>query len=772
MKHVLSILGIAVLTCSCISERKSVDTSVYLDASQPISKRVDALLSQMTLAEKIGQMDMVAVWDREKVEKQALFDCGAWIGEADPKVLNEIQKLSERTRLKIPYLIGVDAAHGYGVLSGKTVFPSAISMAATFNRNLIKDIYAASAVEIRSVGNQWTFAPCIDIVQDARWGRTGETYGEDPYLASEMVRNAVIGLQNHKNPQQRVAACMKHLLGGGASVGGCNHASAELSERAVRSYFLPPFQSAIQAGGMTIMPGHNDIAGIPAHASKWLLTDVVKGEMAFDGFYISDMGDVENLRRIHDVASNQKEAVERAFNAGLDMHMYYDGDSSTLMRPLLEDLVRSGKVSKERIDDAVRRILKVKFELGLFENRYVDPEKDVRTPAEHRALALEGARENIVLLKNDAGLLPIDLNKYKRILVTGPNADNQAILGDWSNPQPDDNVVTILEGMSNEVNGEAEIVYCNSGRIRGNVSQDKVETTDPITQARVLKEGGEISDFSIAEVVKEAKQCDLAVIAVGGYGLRWDWGLRTYGESADRPSIDFYGRQEELIRAVYETGTPVIVVIVNGKPLNNEWTSQHISAIVDVWEPGMYGGQALAEILLGKVNPSGKLPITIPKHAGQVPMYYYQKKTRYTTGYGLGSSRADDVPAYCFGHGLSYTTFEYSELQMDSLLGSKENVEISFRIKNTGQCEGQEVPLLFISDEVSSVVTPVAMLKGFDKIRLKPGEERVVTMTVPYEQLGIWNSDMKYVVEPGSFKVKIGRSFDDIRLTGKFRLVK
>lgn len=771
MKRILCVLLNTVLIYSCISEKNRVDTSVYLDASQTVSKRVDALLSQMTLSEKIGQMDMVAVWDREKVEKQGVFDCGAWIGEADPEILNEIQKLSERTRLKIPYLIGVDAAHGYGVLSGKTVFPSAISMAATFNRNLVKDIYAASAVEIRSVGNQWTFAPCIDIVQDARWGRTGETYGEDPYLTSEMVRNAVIGLQNHPNPQHRVAACMKHLLGGGASVGGCNHASAELSERAVRSYFLPPFEAAIQAGGMTIMPGHNDVAGVPAHASKWLLTDVVKGEMAFDGFYISDMGDVENLRRIHDVASNQKEAVERAFNAGLDMHMYYDGDSSTLMRPLLEELVRAGKVSEKRIDDAVRRILKVKFELGLFENRYVDPAKNVCVSAEHRALALEGARENIVLLKNDADLLPIDLKKYKNILVTGPNADNQAILGDWANPQPDENVVTILEGICNEADGEAEIVYCNSGRIRGNVSQDKVETTDPITQARVLKEGGEISDFSISEVVKKAKQCDLAIVAVGGYGLRWDWGLRTYGESADRPSIDFYGRQEELIRAVYETGIPVIVVIVNGKPLNNEWTSQHISTIVDVWEPGMCGGQALAEILFGKVNPSGKLPITVPKHAGQVPMYYYQKKTRYTTGYGLGSSRSDDAPAYCFGHGLSYTRFEYSDLRMDTLFTSGENVELSFRVKNTGKREGQEVPLLFISDEVSSVVTPVAMLKGFDKILLKPGEERIVTMSVPYAQLGIWNSDMKYVVEPGNFEVKIGRSFDDIRLVGNFKLV-
>lgn len=771
MKRILCVLLNTVLIYSCISEKNRVDTSVYLDASQPVSKRVDALLSQMTLSEKIGQMDMVAVWDREKVEKQGVFDCGAWIGEADPEILNEIQKLSERTRLKIPYLIGVDAAHGYGVLSGKTVFPSAISMAATFNCNLVKDIYAASAVEIRSVGNQWTFAPCIDIVQDARWGRTGETYGEDPYLTSEMVRNAVIGLQNHPNPQHRVAACMKHLLGGGASVGGCNHASAELSERAVRSYFLPPFEAAIQAGGMTIMPGHNDVAGVPAHASKWLLTDVVKGEMAFDGFYISDMGDVENLRRIHDVASNQKEAVERAFNAGLDMHMYYDGDSSTLMRPLLEELVREGKVSEKRIDDAVRRILKVKFELGLFENRYVDPAKNVCVSAEHRALALEGARENIVLLKNDADLLPIDLKKYKNILVTGPNADNQAILGDWATPQPDENVVTILEGICNEADGEAEIVYCNSGRIRGNVSQDKVETTDPITQARVLKEGGEISDFSISEVVKKAKQCDLAIVAVGGYGLRWDWGLRTYGESADRPSIDFYGRQEELIRAVYETGIPVIVVIVNGKPLNNEWTSQHISTIVDVWEPGMCGGQALAEILFGKVNPSGKLPITVPKHAGQVPMYYYQKKTRYTTGYGLGSSRSDDAPAYCFGHGLSYTRFEYSDLRMDTLFTSGENVELSFRVKNTGKREGQEVPLLFISDEVSSVVTPVAMLKGFDKILLKPGEERIVTMSVPYAQLGIWNSDMKYVVEPGNFEVKIGRSFDDIRLIGNFKLV-
>ena len=303
------------------------------------------------------------------------------------------------------------------------------------------------------------------------------------------------------------------------------------------------------------------------------------------------------------------------------------------------------------------------------------------------------------------------------------------------------------------------------------MAKDKIDTTDPVTQARLLEEGGEISDYSIMDAVKKARGCDLAIVVVGGYGLRSDWGLRTYGESADRPSIDFYGRQEELIRAVSQTGIPVVAVIVNGKPLNNEWTTRNIPAIVDVWEPGMYGGQALAEILLGKVNPSGKLPITIPQQAGQVPMFYYQKETRYSTGYALGSSRADDRPAYCFGHGLSYTRFEYSDLKMDTLLTAGQDLKISFRVKNAGEREGKEVPMLFIGDDVSSVVTPIAMLKGFDKITLRPGEEKNVDFTVPYNQLGLWNAEMKYVVEPGTFSVRIGRSYDDIRLKGAFEVV-
>lgn len=620
------------MLCHSNAQSQRVDRSIYMDPKQPTERRVEALLKQMTLEEKIGQMDMVSIWNRDEIIKEGRFDYGAWIADGDVEELNALQKLSEKTRLKIPFLIGVDAAHGHAVKPRKTVFPSAISMAATFNRDLVKQIYAASAPEIRSTGNQWSFCPCVDIVLDARWGRTGETYGEDPFLASELVRSAVSGLQDWKDPQDRVAVSVKHLLGGGTSVGGCNHAPAPLSERAVRSYILPPFKAAIEAGCMTIMPGHNDVDQVPAHASKWLLTDLVKDELGFKGFYISDMGDVENLRRIHHVAGEQKEAVYQAFHAGLDMHMYYDGTPECLMRPWLEELVKEGRIPEERIDDAVRRILRVKFELGLFEQRYCNPKKEVFSTEEHRQIALEGARENIVLLKNEGNLLPLDLTKYRRILVTGPNADNQAILGDWANPHPDEMVTTILEGIQHEAEGRAEVVYSYSGRIRGNVSKDQINTTDPVTQAKQLQEGGEISDYSIADAVEKARSCDLAIVAVGGYGIRADWGLRTYGESADRPSIDFYGRQEELIRAIAQTGKPVVIVIVNGKPLNNPWTTTHIPAIVDAWDPGMCGGQAVAEVLFGKVNPSGKLTITVPQHAGQVPMYYYQSATRYTTG--------------------------------------------------------------------------------------------------------------------------------------------
>ena len=762
----LILYTLILLLMSCRSTQE-VDTSVYMDAKQPVDKRVEALLAQMTLEEKVGQMDMVTVWDKEAIFKNGYYDFGAWLADLEPEECNQLQKLSEQTRLKIPYLIGMDAAHGYAMLTGRTIFPTSISMAATFNRELIYRTTSKAGEEIRSSGIHWAFAPCIDIVQDARWGRTGETYGEDPFLTSELVKEAIRGYQGNENPFKKVAVSVKHLVGGGTSVGGCNHASAELSERALRSYFLPPFKAAIEAGCMTIMPGHNDIAGVPVHASKWLLTDIIKQEYGFKGFFISDMGDVENLATsLHQIAENQKEAVCKSVNAGLDMHMY-SADSARFVRPLVE-LVREKKVSPRRIDDAVRRILKVKFELGLFEKRYVSPEEDSYGSKENKALALEAAREAIVLLKNDRQILPLDRTKYKKILVTGPNADNQSILGDWSIFQPDDHVTTILEGIQAAASPEQSILYSNSGRIKAKKSELSVNTTDPAIQKKLITEGGGISDYSIDDAVRKARQSDLAIVAIGGYGIRSEWGLRTYGESADRPSIDFYGRQLELVQAIHATGTPVVIVIVNGKPLNNEWITKNIPTIVDVWEPGMYGGQALAEILFGEVNPSGKLPITIPKHAGQIPMYYYQRPSRYWTGYGLGSSREDEKPAFCFGHGLSYTSYEYSGLKIDSVIPQTQDIEFTFTVKNTGNMVGKETALVFIRDCVSSVVTPVACLKGFEKVSLNPGESKDIRIVIPYSDLGLRNEDMKYDVESGKFNLMIGRSVEDIRIKKDF----
>lgn len=744
--------------------------ATYTDAKLPVSKRVQLLLSKMTLEEKIAQMDMFAVWDLEKYKNSTLANgegIGAFIGDITPEKYNEIQALSEKTRLKIPFLIGVDAAHGHALMPGRTVFPTSISMAATFNPDLVYRAARFSAQEIRACGNQWTFAPSIDIVHDARFGRTGETYGECPFLTSVLVRKAIQGMQNNDDPQRRVAACVKHLLGGGASIGGVNHGNAEISERMLRRDFLPPFQAAIEEGVLTIMPGHNDVNGIPMHASHWILTDIIKKEYGFQGFYITDMGDIENLKqeRIHRTATDQKDAIRQAIGAGIDMHMY--SWSREMFADHLLALVREGKISKKRIDDAVKRILTVKFELGLFEQRYIttEPGKPMYASPEAKATALDAARQSIVLLKNDKNLLPLKNDSYKKILVTGPNADNQAILGDWSAIHPQGHVVTILEGIRQIAGETSEIIYCPSGKIKGKKSDVKVATTDPVTQARELQEGGELNEFAINEAVRRAKESDLAIIAIGGYGLRSDWGMRTYGESADRPSIDFYGLQAELVKRVYETGTPTVVLIVNGKPLNNPWITENIQAIVDLWEPGMYGGQAAAEILFGQVNPSGKLPITIPQTAGHIPQYYYQTKSRYTTGYGLGSSRKDDRPAFCFGHGLSYTSFKYDNVQLsDTLLRTGQPVTIRVKVTNTGKQAGYETVLVFVKDEISSVVTPLQQLKAFQKIFLNPGETQEVTLEIPFDEFGLWNEAMKYVVEPGKFELQIGRSAEDIRM--------
>jgi beta-glucosidase len=420
-------------------------------------------------------------------------------------------------------------------------------------------------------------------------------------------------------------------------------------------------------------------------------------------------------------------------------------------------------VPQTRIDDACRRILTAKFRLGLFENRFLDLPKVKNAYGSQRALdtALEAARQCVVLLKNKGGLLPLDTLKYKRILVTGPNADNNAILGDWTNPQPPENITTLLEGIRQVLPGK--ITYVDSGRMKGRRSVNTSGIVEPQSQIEAPKAGGEMNDYSINEAVEAAKASDVAIVCIGGYGVRYEWDLRTYGESCDRPSTDFYGRQTELVQKITATGIPVVVVIVGGTPLNNEWVTEHADAMLYAWEPGMRGGQAVAEILAGKVNPSGKLPITIPKNVGQLPMYYYQTRSRRTTGYSFGTSAEDDKPAFCFGHGLSYTTFALKDAD-STLQRITEGQPVSMRVKvsNTGSKDGYETVMAFVTDDVSSVVTPLRMLGAFSKVWIKAGETKTVDLQIPFDSFKLWNADMKFVAEPGSFTISVGSSVEDI----------
>jgi beta-glucosidase len=738
----------------------------WMNRRLPVDERVRLLMAEMTLEEKIAQMDIVLKGSETDMLAHRMNEdvgFGSWLGETTPEEYNRLQRYSLGSRLQIPYLFGCDVAHGDAILNGRTVFPTPISMAATWNPDLVEHIYSLSAEEARAAGTHQAYSPCVDIVQDARWGRAGETFGECPTLASVMAASAVRGYQGNLDAQKNIIATAKHLYGGGASLGGVNHGHAEISERMARSVFLRPFKAAIDAGALSIMPGHNDVNGIPCHANRHLLTDVVKGEFGFGGFLVTDAGDIENLRtdRIHRIASTQKEAIGIGVNAGLDMHMY-SATRDEFINPL-KALVSEGMVPQTRIDDACRRILTAKFRLGLFENRFLDLPKVKNAYGSQRALdtALEAARQCVVLLKNKGGLLPLDTLKYKRILVTGPNADNNAILGDWTNPQPPENITTLLEGIRQVLPGK--ITYVDSGRMKGRRSVNTSGIVEPQSQIEAPKAGGEMNDYSINEAVEAAKASDVAIVCIGGYGVRYEWDLRTYGESCDRPSTDFYGRQTELVQKITATGIPVVVVIVGGTPLNNEWVTEHADAMLYAWEPGMRGGQAVAEILAGKVNPSGKLPITIPKNVGQLPMYYYQTRSRRTTGYSFGTSAEDDKPAFCFGHGLSYTTFALKDAD-STLQRITEGQPVSMRVKvsNTGSKDGYETVMAFVTDDVSSVVTPLRMLGAFSKVWIKAGETKTVDLQIPFDSFKLWNADMKFVAEPGSFTISVGSSVEDI----------
>ncbi len=751
-KNIVWGISLIVFLFSCNTKEESGNNSLR---EQEITHKVDELMSQMTLEEKIGQMcQYVAIEHIRETKKrmngknlieddqagmypglstdelkQLIRDgkIGSFLHVKDAKEANELQKLALQSRLKIPLLIGIDAIHGHALIKGSTVYPTQLGLSATWDDDLVYRVAKATAKEVRSTGMHWTFSPNVDVARDARWGRSGETFGEDPQMVSRMGVAFTKGYQGDFG-KDNILACAKHFIAGSEPVNGTNAAPMDVSEHQLREIWLPPYEAQVEAGVYTFMAAHNELNGVPCHGNEWLLTDVLRNEWGFKGFVVSDWMDIERLYQTQKVAASQEEAIKMSVNAGMDMHMH----GPDFLVPLAE-LVRKKEVPEARINEACHAILKAKFMVGLFDEPLADIErsKAILFNDEHRHLALEAARKSIILLENKNNLLP--LKGVKSILVTGPNSANHRLLGDWTLPQPEENVVTPYEGI-NEVFNNAKVDYFDSGE----------SLLNPVDRT--------------AEAAQKAKAYDAVVIVVGSNSLRYENSEKTCGENIDRANINLLGTQLKLVQKVYQANPNTVVVLVNGRPLSEPWIKENIPAVLEAWEPGAMGGIALAEILAGKVNPSGKLTMTIPYSVGQITQAYNYKPMHFFHKY------RDEPwqPLWEFGYGLSYTTFDYSNLLVtNKVISINEAVKLSIDVENRGNMDGDEIVQLYIRDNYSSVTRPVKELTDYKRISLKTGEKRTVEFEIPFNKLGFYNRNMKYVVEPGEFTLMVGGSSND-----------
>lgn len=685
---------------------------------------------------------------------------------------NEIQRyLIENTRLGIPAIIHEECLNGFRA-KGATIFPQNIGLASTWEPELIAKITGVFRQQMRAVGIHQGLAPVADIVRDPRWGRVEETFGEDPHLDVAMVLAYIRGLQG-EDIRRGVIATLKHFAGHGLPERGLNSSPSLIPPRLFREVYLYPFEQAVKKGGvLSVMNAYHEIDGVPCAASEALLVDILRREWGFGGIVVSDYFSIRQLETVHRIAPDGGEAAVLALKAGIDIEL---PGLDCYARPLQEE-VEKGKVPLALIDRAVSRILSMKFRLGLFEDPYVDPETApcVIDTGKQRELALEAARKSIVLLKNEADTLPLK-KSTKSIAVIGPSANSQRnLMGDYSFPTSygfdfeddeqnntvnitwrDENyrgdhvvspaVVNILEGIKSKLDGDTRIIYARGCEIN------------------------DTSEEGFNKAVKAAQAADVAVVVVGGRsGILPEC---TCGEMRDRWELGLPGIQEKLVRAVYETGTPIVLVLVNGRPYTLKWIAEKIPAIIEAWMPGEEGGTALADVLFGDYNPGGKLPMTFPQKEGQIPIYYAQKpsgkKSPVWGDYVDGSAR----PLYEFGYGLSYTTFEFSDLSISpAKIPANGEVTIKVTVKNTGKLAGDEVVQLYTNDVIASVTRPVKELKGFQRIHLEPGESGTVEFNLPAGFLAFYNLDMRRLVEPGVFKVMVGRSSEDILLEGEFKV--
>ena len=705
--------------------------------SAAIERRANDLLAKMTLDEKIGQLTLYTTdWGstgptiREGYKNDIRSGaCGNLFNSHTVGFVRELQKVAvEETRLKIPLLFGFDVIHGY-----KTIFPIPLGEAASWDLAALEKSARVSSAEAAAAGLNWTFAPMVDISREPRWGRVMEGAGEDTYLGSRIAEARVRGIQGKKiGDTDAMLACVKHFAGYGAPIAGRDYNTVDMSERYFREFYLPPYEAAVRAGAATVMTSFNDYDGVPATGNKHLLTDILRKEWEFRGFVVTDYTSINEMVN-HGVVADDKEAGELALNAGVDMDM-----QGAVFQRFLKKSVQEGKVKLADIDEAVRRILRLKFELGLFENPYkfCDEARQNATllSPEHRAAARDVSRKSIVLLKNEKNILP--LNKNQKIALIGPLADNKSeLIGNWNGAGNADDCVSLREGMTN-------LRLANLTHARG----CEVEGTDQ-------------SGFS--EALKLAQNADVVIIAVGEKAMM-------SGEAAARADITLPGVQEELVLELVKTGKPVVVVLMNGRPLAIPKIAESAAAILETWWLGTEAGNAIADVLFGDYNPSGKLPMTFPRSVGQVPIFYNEKSTGrpFDPNSKWTSKYIDEAnsPLYPFGFGLSYTTFSYSEPKSDKAVFKKrENLQITVNVTNTGGRAGEEVVQLYVRDLVGSVTRPVKELKGFQKIMLKAGESREVKFTLTEHDLSFYRRDMTFGVEPGEFEIMIGGNSAEVK---------
>jgi beta-glucosidase len=744
----------------------------YRDPSLPVDQRVADLLGRMTLDEKVAQLqgyrsDDPQAWDAQGNfvggKDAAVLDRGAGsffstaglqpgqLFRLAPRQaaqrINAIQKyLTEKTRLGIPGFGFGEALHGF-MSTGATSFPQAIALGSTWDPALVEQIFRATALEASARGTRQVLAPVLDLARDPRWGRTEECYGEDPYLVAQIAKAAIFGLQGRAPTidQHHVAATLKHFAGHGQPEGGRNIAPVNYSEREFRESHLYPFEVAVcQANARSIMASYNEWDGVPNHVNHKLLTDILRGEWGFRGFVMSDGGGLDVLVENHHVAADLAQAGLLSLEAGLDYDLHSKGAFTNLA-----EAVKAGRISEEVINRSVRNILRVKFECGLFENPFADVErveKVTNSPA-HKALALKAAHEAMVLLKNDRQLLPFDAAKIKTLAVIGPNAADIHLGGYSAVPMQG---VSVLAGLCEFAGTTIAVRYAEGCKLTLNKECDWRVNENPI-----LSDPAEDRKL-IAEAVQVAEQSDAVVLVLGENELlcREAWSEEHLGDS---DSLDLVGRQDELARAIISTGKPLAVLLINGRPHAVNYLQQQAPALIECWYLGQETGRAVADVLFGKVNPSAKLTVTIPRSVGQLPCYYDHKPSRFREYVAT-----DSVPLFPFGFGLSYTTFEYKNLKVTpAAIAPDGTAQVSLEVSNTGSIPGDEVVQLYLHAVVSFPTRPVSELKDFARVPLAPGETRTVTFTLTPEKLAALGLDMKPVVQPGDFEVMVGRSSVD-----------